>query len=264
MKSLFEMLGDWLTLPVARGVDLDASEAVEVHRRIIQEKRFLHRLYEDFYHFFVEEAKAVSPLKGKLLELGSGGGFLKQVMPDVITSDISAGPQSDMSVDAESLPFASGELKAIFLLNVLHHIPHPRRFFQEADRCLIPGGRVILIEPFNSRIGRVIYQKFHHEPFDDQVAEWEQNPSGRLSTSNQAIPWIIFSRDREKFEKEFPRLKILRIRPHTPLRYVLSGGLSLRSLAPPFSFPFFSALDRWLSRFDRVFPMFQTIVIQKV
>jgi len=254
---------DFLTIPMARGVDLDRPEAAVIHRSIIQNKKFLYRLYEDFYGAFAQEAASVSHLPGRLLELGSGGGFLKEKLPNIVTSEVCKIPLVDQVIDANNLPFGKEELRGIFMLNVLHHLPKPRSFFREATRCLVRGGRVVLIEPFNSWFGKWVYTRFHHEPFDDQMSEWESLDGGRMSTSNQALPWIIFWRDKHVFEKEFPELKILKRTPHTALGYLLSGGMTWRSLVPGLAYPLASQVDRILSKWNRFFPMFQTIVLEK-
>ena len=256
-------LKNFLTLPMARGVDLDRPEALSLHRRILQEKKFLRRLYEECYGIFLRESKWSAHPQAKYLELGTGGGFLKETMRSVITSDVCAAPFIDRVVDAGHLPFEANELQGIFLLNVLHHLPKPKAFFAEARRCLAPGGRVVMIEPFNSWFAKFMYTRFHHEPFDDSVAAWESSGEGRMTTSNQAIPWIIFWRDKDTFEKEFPELKIVKREPHTAIGYLVSGGMSLRSFVPGFAYPAVALLDRTLSRWSRMFPMFQTIVLEK-
>ena len=60
-----------------------------------------------------------------------------------------------------------------------------------------------------TRWSRWIYGRFHHEPFDPQRADWEFPLSGPLSGANGALPWIIFQRDREQFEREWaPELHV--------------------------------------------------------
>ena len=59
--------------------------------------------------------------------------------------------------------------------------------------------------------------------------------SGPLSCANDALPWIIFVRDRVTFEREFPHWHIELVKPIMPFRYLLSGGVSLRSLNPSLS-----------------------------
>ena len=89
-----------------------------------------------------------------------------------------------------------------------------------------------MIEPWVNPWSRLIYAHLHHEPFDPLVAEWEFPPTGPLSGANGAMPWILFRRDRGRFESEFPQWRIRSFRPMMPLRYLLSGGVSMRNLSP--------------------------------
>lgn len=257
------MLSSLLVLPETRRIDLDSPEAVPIHRQIILNKTFLRNLYHDHYEIFRREAARVRALSGEILELGSGGGFLKDNLPEVITSDVEAYPLVDRVVFADRLPFADRGLKAILLLNVLHHLPQPELFFREAQRCLTSGGRVVMIEPFNSLVARLLYKRFHHEPFDETARDWRVEGQGRLTASNQALPWIIFWRDRGRFEERYPDLQIVERKPHTLTCYALSGGLSYRSLAPGILFPLFRFLDKMLSWAPSLFPIFQTIILEK-
>jgi len=220
-------------------------------------------MYEDYYAVFGEQTALLASLPGKLLELGSGGGFLKERLSEVVTSEICEDPLVDRVVDAGHLPFGDRELKGIFMLNVLHHLPDPMAFFKEALRSLVSRGRVVMIEPYNSWLGRIVFKKAHHEPFDENASSWSVQGSGRLTGSNQALPWIIFSRDRTLFETHFPDLQIRVIQPHTVTRYLLSGGLSWREMAPSFTHSALKQLDLFLSRSPRIFPLFQTIILEK-
>ena len=59
---------------------------------------------------------------------------------------------------------------------------------------------------------------------------------------------MVFTRDRARFEKEFPGLQIAYQRPHTPLRYWIAGGLKNWSLAPRWALGPLAVLDNALSR----------------
>jgi len=74
-----------------------------------------------------------------VLELGSGAGFLKSFVPDLITSEVFYCPGIDFVLNGLDLPFMTGSLQGIVMTDVLHHIPQPRRFFAEAARCVCPG-----------------------------------------------------------------------------------------------------------------------------
>ena len=135
-------------------------------------------------------------------------------------------------------------------------------FFQEIDRCLKIGGKVIMIEPANTLWGRFVYQNFHHEVFDPS-GDWTVKGEGPLSSANGAIPWIIFFRDRKKFEGEFPSLKIKKMKYHTPLRYLISGGVSMKQLLPSFTYRMIKAIEMILTPFNHYIGMFFTVAIEK-
>jgi SAM-dependent methyltransferase len=240
--------------------DLDDPRATLAHRDIILQKPFLKKLYTDWYRVFASRARATG--KGRHLEIGSGGGFLKDVFPEVITSDILDLPNVDQVFSAEQLPFADQELNSIVMLNVFHHIPRPHLFLKEAQRCLAPGGKIIMTEPANSALGRFIYKRFHHEPFDE-LGGLEIEPGNPLSNSNQALPYIYFEREARRFAKEYPLLKISTIRYHTPFLYVISGGVSRSALLPLFTYPLIRGLEYLLQPFSRQLGLFCTIEIEK-
>ena len=254
-------LSGFLTLPEARDIeDIDNASTVALHRRVIRKNRLLRELYRDFYHQLRKQCKDTPP--GPRIEIGSGAGFIKDIMPDVITSDVVA-CGLDMVVNAEKMPFADDSISTLLLMNVLHHIPDQESFLREAERCLKPGGKIVMIEPGNSPVRRFVCRYFHHEPFVNDRPEWRLPSSGRLSVSNQAIPWMIFIRDRNRFEQRFPRLKVIRIKKHTPFRYFLSGGLSKRQMVPSFSSGTVKLIEWLLNPLNGIIGSFMTVVIEK-
>ncbi len=241
--------------------ELDDPRTTLAHRDIILKKPFLKKLYKKWYAVFIKKAREVNA--GKYLEIGSGGGFLKEVFPEVITSDVLELPNIDMIFSAEEMPFADGELGAIMMLNVFHHIPRPYLFLSEAQRTLIKGGKIIMTEPANSALGRLIYKKFHHEPFDEKGGR-EIKPGNPLSNSNQALPYIYFERDLEAFRKSFPLLRIKEVKYHTPFLYVLSGGVSRSPLLPYFAYNIAATTEWLLKPLSKQLGLFCTIEIEKL
>ena len=253
---------EWLKLPKASCIkDLDDPVTTLLHAEIIKKKSFLRKLYTDFYKQFREMVS--DPEKKVLVELGSGGGFIKELIPNVITSDILELPNVDKVFSALDMPFGDTSIDAFFMFDVLHHLAEPKAFFAEAIRCLKGSGKIVMIEPANTLWSRFIYKNFHHELFNTQ-AKWTAAGTEPLSNGNGAIPWIIFSRDRKIFENEFPSLKIVRICNHTPLRYLLSGGLTFRQLMPAFSYPLIKAIEYALSPINNLLGMFQTIELERI
>ena len=241
--------------------DLDDTRATLLHREMLLGKPYLKRLYEEWYSDFKRRASLVSA-KGLFLELGSGGGFLKSIFPEAITSDILELPCVDKVCSAERLPFEDNSIACIMLLNVFHHIPRPRLFLKEAERTLVSGGKVVMVEPANSLFGRFVYKNFHHEPFNPK-GEMEIAEGQPLSNSNQALPYIFFERERKMFESSCPQLRLVSIKYHTPFSYIISGGFSRRSMLPVFLYPLVRAVEYVLSPFAKVLGLFCTIELEK-
>jgi len=250
----------WLEHPLTRGLDIDYPRTTELRRRIVREKRFLHRIYEEWYARIVA---TVPPGPGPVLELGSGAGFLVEFIPGLITSEILRVPGIDLVLDAVSLPFEAQSLRAVVMTNVLHHVPQPRRLFDEIARCVRRDGVVSMIEPWVSPWSRLIYSRFHHEPFSPDAREWESAVSGPLAGANSALPWILFDRDRERFENELPQWAIRSVEPLMPFRYLVSGGVSHRALVPGWSFSLWRALEASLDRWRDQLAMFAALVLER-
>lgn len=248
-----------LSDPLTRGVDIDSPEIIGLRRRILRENGFLRRIYEEWYATLLA---AVPPGEGAVVELGSGAGFLRDFIPGLVATDLHPVAGIDVAADAARLPFRDSALRAIVMTNVFHHIARPRLFLGEAARCLRVGGTVAMIEPWVTPWSRLVY-RLHHEPFDAAAAEWEFRSSGPLSGANSALPWLVFERDRARFEQEFPSLRVRSIRLALPFRYLLSGGVSRRPLMPARAFEFWSRLESRLRPWFGTWAMFAEIVLER-
>jgi SAM-dependent methyltransferase len=56
-----------------------------------------------------------------------------------------------------------GTLATIVMVDVLHHLEHPATFFQEAERVLQSGGRIVMVEPAITWGSTLFYRVFHQE-----------------------------------------------------------------------------------------------------
>ncbi len=232
-----------LAHPLTASLESDDPATTEFRKQIISSKPFLKAIYDEWYSLL---ASAVPSGEGSVLELGSGGGYCARFIPDLITSEVFYCSTAQIVLDAQNLPFDDGKLRAIVMTNVMHHLPDVHKFLREACRCLRHDGKIVMIEPWVTSWSRFIYRHFHHEPFLPQATDWGFTTSGPLSGANMAIPWIVFERDRERFEEEFPELMVEKIRPIMPFRYLVSGGVTMRSLMPGSSEKAWRGLERVL------------------
>lgn len=232
----------FLQHPLTKGLDVDDPETTRLRRQILHSKPFLCHLYREWYY---KIAQALPSGEGLVVELGSGAGFMKECIPQVLTTEVQEGLEGiDILLPKDgSLPFADGAVKALVMTDVLHHISTVRQFFIEATRVIRPGGVLLMVEPWVSPWSRFVYTTLHSEPFRPEATTWEFSCQGPLSGANGALPWILFQRDRVRFEQEFPQWTIKQIQPMMPLVYLLSGGLSLRSFAPGWLYGFCRRLE---------------------
>ena len=245
--------------PLTRGMSLDAPETTPRRLRIIQQKPFLKK----FYHHCYGALGNSLPLDvdGPVLELGSGGGFLKEYIPGLMTSEILQIPGVDIILDGHKLPFKRASLRGIVMFDVFHHLADVETFLTAAANCVRPGGAIVMIEPWNTAWSRLIFQYLHHEPFQPDVSEWQFSGGGPLSMANQALPWIVFKRDLKKFKRRCSRWHLAEIELNYPFCYLLSGGLAYRSFMPGFLFGFWRSVENGLKPWMHHWAMFARIVL---
>jgi len=228
-------------------------------RRVWNQKRILKRLYRKWWDKIYE-----SILPGRILELGGGGGNLKGFHSDILTSDIVFVPWLDVVLDAHTLPFKNECFHNIVMVDVLHYLSAPLIFFREAKRVLIPGGRIIILEPYVSSISHFVYRFLHPEGMDMRV-----NPLNELFShkkdpfeGNQAIPTIIFDKNRDFFKRKLPYLRVIKNEKMDLFLYPLSGGFQKICLCPSFLWGFVDAIERRFERWSRYFAFRMLVVIE--
>jgi SAM-dependent methyltransferase len=198
------------------------SDALRDYLDVWKTKPVLRLIYDDFYRRI-----AAACVPGLTVELGGGIGNLKQRLDNVVSTDIQFGPWLDCVADAQKLPFADGFVSNIVMVDVLHHIEFPINFFREAARVLRPGGRIVMVEPAITWGSTLFYRLLHHEPVVtsvDPLAGGVPDSKRNPYDSNQAIPTLIATRDRDRFHARFPALKLGRVDWFSLASYPMSGG----------------------------------------
>ena len=221
----------------------------------------MKRCYDEWYDRLLRDARSAPP-PGIMLELGSGGSYLKVREPSIITSDV-VEQVADRVIDARQLPFAENSVRALLLTHVFHHIPDARAFFQEAQRVLVPGGVISMIEVAHTPFARFFFKNFHHEPYADHCREWAFAQNDSMMDSNQALAWMVFVRDRARFADQFPALKIESVSLLPWFGYLASGGVTRRNLIPHFLVPAFAAVEYLLRPFAPIFSLHWHICVRK-
>ena len=219
------------------------------NRRVWDEKPLVREVYRRFYGEIASRLRR--DLNGITVELGSGMGNIKEVIPECITTDLFSNPWIDRREDAYRLTFADGALANLILCDVWHHLAYPGSALAEFARVLEPGGRLVLFEPGMGLLGRLIYGCFHHEPLGlNRPLAWEApagfNPEAAPYFAAQASATRVFlKRERTDYESAW---RVVEIRRLAALSYAASGGFSRIRFYPASALPAMLTLDRLLDR----------------
>lgn len=223
---------------------------------------------------------SLSSAFGLIVELGGGSGNFKEYFRQhhpgkgtLIATDIVPTPLVDLAADAMALPFADASVDNLLMMDVLHHLPYPLAFFAEARRVLRPGGRILLTEPYISPASRLVFKLAHPEPVDMHAAifpatDADNDPPAFTGAgafaSNQAVPTLLFYRDRKRFMRRFPEFKLLVRRRRSLWVYPLSGGFSGPCLLPRFTWPAAWGIERLLQPLAGMMAFRLLMVLEKI
>jgi SAM-dependent methyltransferase len=219
------------------------AESLSEHERAWNERPLLRRIYREWFALL---ASRVSGVDGATVELGSGIGQLREFVPDLVTTDVEETPWADRVVDAGALPYADGTLANIVMLDVFHHLPRPAVFLDEARRTLAPGGRVVMLEPYVSRLSALAY-RLHHERLELDADGLAESESTDPLDANLAQTTLAFFRQRSEYERRWPELPLVDEQLLSLVVYPLSGGFTRRPLLPQPLYRPLAALERALS-----------------
>ncbi len=228
----------------------------EIHenRAAWERKPVLRRIYRGFY----EEIAAALPrdVPGLTVELGSGMGNIKEVLPECITTDLFPNPWLDRVENAYALSFADHSVARLILFDVWHHLQYPGAALREFRRVLAPGGVVVLFEPAAGLLGRIVYGLFHHEPLGLSLPiDWEIpaefDPAKQTYYAAQGNCWRLVRHFAPLPAEVRPAAlrdwKFTKIKYYPALSYLLSGGFRGPQLYPDAALPALQALEKFLA-----------------
>lgn len=232
------------------GQDERHRAEVEKNRRSWERKPLLREIYAGFYERIREALDRSVP--GKIVELGSGIGNLKQALPDAVATDLFPSPWLDMVCDAYAMPFEDGAVSNLVLFDVFHHLAAPNAFLSEARRVLAPRGRVVLFEPYISVTSRLVYGCLHPEPigWHQPISGSEKAPQVKAYYAAQGNATRLFFGDAPEWLEGWD---IVSASAFSAFHYLLSGGYSKPAVYPAGCLGFLRAADRFLSRWPRLF-----------
>jgi len=239
---------------------------LEIHENLERwnRKPLLREVYTAFYR---ELARWVNrEVRGEIVELGSGIGAIRGVIPDCVLTDIFANPWIDRVESAYRLSSADGSVSNLILFDVFHHLEYPGTALEEFKRVLVPGGRVILFDPAISLLGLVVYGPCHHEPIGLRRPITWTAPSG---INLGELPYyaaqgnatrVFFSSPRPELANTW---KLVRRRRYAALSYALSGGYRGPQCYPASMLPLLRGVDRVCDLLPWIFATRCLVVLER-
>jgi SAM-dependent methyltransferase len=241
------------------------------HQRQIQEnlgywnaKPVLREVYRDFHELIAEN---LCDMEGETIELGSGIGNIKEVIPDCVRTDLFPNPWIERQENAYALSMAEGSVANLILFDVFHHLEYPINAMQEFHRVLKVGGRLLVFDHAMSLTGWLFSRFVHHEkagflkPCHLQIADLEtiQN-SGYYA--DHANAYRIFEKNfQHLLSGEWQRIGIIK-RP--ALKWIASGGYRGPSLVSKNSRDAILMLEYVLTYFPGIFALRSLFILQKL
>ena len=223
---------------------------IQSNRQSWDQKPLLREIYRAFYQRII--ARIDRSVTGRVVEIGSGIGNLREYFPEALATDLFPNPWLDLVCDGYELPFQTGALSHLILFDVFHHLEAPLAFFKEARRALAPGGRVLIFDPYISLASWPAYGLFHHEPvaWGAPVDLRPELPRPRKYYAAQGNATRLFFKDTRWLPGDWEILKAERF---AAFSYLLSGGFSKPALYPATLLGFMRQADQICSALPQLF-----------
>ena len=248
-------------------MDIEKDKEITIQNRylLLKNKNLLYW----YQKLFQRQMERIDPEQDKILEIGSGTSPIKLFYPKVNTSDVLELDYVDYIFDCHCIEsvneIADASLDFIIMTNVLHHLENPLYFLSKVSLKLRQGAVVFITEPFFSTLSTIIYKYFHHESVDFAITKPRlENITGPLSSSNIALPHLIFFQNSEWLEEIHGIYDFKPCSYYTSLSYFATGGISKCIPVPHKVFQQLFLLDQLIAeKMPRFFASFFTIQLTK-
>ncbi len=214
--------------------------------------------------------------KKNIIELGSGNGASKEILRNkkIILTDIQKYKWISKKIDMNNLKLEKKYINKVdvFIINqALHHCANPSKLLKKMLFYLKKDGVILINEPEIS-----FFLKFFLYFLDDEA--WSFNVdifNNKKNIFNPKSVWdannataTLFFKNETKFNKYFPRYKILKNDLSEFFIFLNSGGVVQKTFCFPINrtfFKFLELIDRFLIfLFPNVFALGRSVVLKKI
>lgn len=177
---------------------------------------------------------------GKSIEIGCGVTPMSDNYDNIEATDIEITECATRQLDACTMKDLTENYSSIFAVNCFHHISEKLTFFGECSEILEPGGVVVILEPADTLLSRILYPYlFRIESYDPSADIESLKTEDPVKGANQAASFICFKRERTIFMNQIHFELVDSFYLRNWLSFVLCGGTNFPTLAP-------YKLIRWL------------------
>ena len=240
------------------------DELIEQNQEYWNKKPLLQIIYRESLPFGRQPLSNLD--NPKIVELGSGIGNIKMVIPDCLRTDLFPHPWLDQVENAYKLSFANETVSDLILTDVFHHLKYPGTALKEFHRVLRKGGRVIMLEPCISALGLIVYGLLHVEPIAiTKPIQWfapeDWSPENIDYYAAQGNATRIFTGRKFRSQlRDWQSIKTIRL---SAISYAASGGYSKPQLYPTSALPLIQKVEKVLDPLPALFATRMVVILQK-
>lgn len=240
------------------------EEQILENQKHWERKPLLRQIYRGFHELIA--AQLSKKQNGKIVELGSGIGNIKEVIPTCLRTDLFPNPWLDQTENAYALSFDDASVSDLILFDVFHHFRYPGNALREFERVLQPGGRVIIFDPCISLLGLIVYGPLHPEPIAYfrpvswfAPSGWSPAETDYYAAQGNATRVFVG----KEFAEHLGAWNVLKVQRIAALAYAASGGYSGPQLYPTAAYPLVKAIEKILQLFPILFATRLLVVLEK-
>ena len=251
-------------------IRIHLKESLQEHQRQIEEnlaywekKPVLRQIYRDFHKTI---ASYLGQIPGEIVELGSGIGNIREVIPQAVRTDLFPNPWIDRTEDIYRLSMANDSCANLILFDVFHHLEYPMDALDECRRALKPGGRLLIFDHAMSLAGYLFSRFVHHEkagfgkPYFLRRGQHAFDREARYYADHANADRVLIRRFDELLVNGWRRVTVTKM---AAISWMASGGYRGPCLIKNPEHFGWQALERILAFFPGLFALRLLVVLEK-
>jgi SAM-dependent methyltransferase len=147
-------------------------------------------------------------------------------------------------------------------------LQYPGLALKEIGRVLVPGGRIIIFDPYISLLGAIVYGPLHPEPIGlFKKISWQPPENWTTENDNyyaaQGNTTKIFFHP-NKYKEELSGWRVAKKIRLSALTYILSGGYSGPQMYSEKLYPLINFFEKILNILPWIFATRTLVVLEKI